>query len=174
MPNPKVADRVVQGGKMTALRLDPKIRYLADIAALAKGESLTKYFEAALLQTFKDVTLRVPPEREPSLDASGNWIMPDPLDPESERLADNHMSVANQGDLLWSESEYVRMLMLSMIAPRLQENDDKALLQYVQSRKDLWKSSEGGHKPDRDKIDKEWEAIKAAFAKSKATKGRVK
>jgi hypothetical protein len=171
MPNPKVADRVIQGGKMTALRIDPKVRYLADIAALAKGESLTKYFEGALLESFKHVTLRKPPESEPSLDRSGKWIMPEPPDPENERLLDEQMSIPNQANLLWSESEYVRMLMLSMVAPHLQNPDEIALLNYVQGRKDLWKASDGGHKPDRDKIEKGWDEIKAAFTK---TRGKVK
>jgi hypothetical protein len=160
-------ERIVPSGKMTALRIDPKIRYLADLAAAATGDSLTKYIEGALLESFKRVTLRVAEKPEPFLDSAGNWQMPEPPDPTQERIQDEVKSIGNLADLLWSDSEYVRMLMLSMTAPHIQSDDDKALLAYVHGRKDLWTKSAGGSKPDRAKINEGWDSIKTDFAKSR-------
>lgn len=158
-------------GKMTALRIDPKIRYLADLASTITDESLTKYIERALVESFKNVTLRVAEKPEAVRDGAGNWKFEE-VDQEAERLANDHMSIANQGELLWSESEYMRMLTLSIVAPRLVEDDDKALLSYIENRRDLQIDAKGGgFKPNRDKINNEWDSIKAAFAK---TKGKVK
>jgi GH35 family endo-1,4-beta-xylanase len=157
--------------KMVGVRLDPKMRYLAELAADAKSfPTLTDYIKWALEESFKNVTLRVAEKPEAILDEAGNWSFEE-VDQEAERLANDHMSIANQGELLWSESEYLRLLMLHKIAPRRVSDEDKALLTYIENRKDLQTPVDGRYKLNRDKINNEWDSIKAAFAK---TKGKVK
>ena len=167
----EIPEKMPSAAKMTSLKIDPRIRYLADLASTITKQSLTKYLEAALLQSFKNVTLRVADKPERVFDeGSGKWTISE-VDPEEERMANEHMTIANQAELLWSESEYVRLLMLSMIAPTLIEDKDAALLSYIDERKDLRISAQGGYKLNREKIDAEWESIKADFTKAK---GKVK
>ncbi len=169
MTKSEAMERPEKAGKMTALRLDTKTRYLADLAAAVSKESLTKYIEAALWESFKKITLRLQPEQEIVYDQNGNPALGEPLDPEQERIQNEAMTIANQADLLWNESEYVRMLMLSIIADHLLSDEDKALLKYVHDRKDLRRSG-AEHKPNREKINAEWDSIKADFAKLKKRK----
>jgi hypothetical protein len=170
----EVKERGEQNGKMTALRFDPKIRYLADLASTVRKESLTKYIENALLKSFKDVSLHVAEDPEPFLDSKGNWQMPEPPNADEELRQNAAKSIDNLADLLWSDSEYVRMLMLSRLGSKWQPEEDKALLDYIEGRKDLWIKSEGGAKPNREKINAEWDSIKAAFAKTSKAKGGKK
>lgn len=164
--NAGVLERVKQGGKMISIRVDPKIRYLAELAATVRDESLTSYLEWALEESFKKVTLRVVEEAEPFLDSAGNWQMPEAPDPAEEQTENEAKSIGNLADLLWSDNEYVRMLMLSRLAQHVQTSDDKALLNYVEGRKDLWVKTEHGRKPNREKINAEWKSIKVDFAKA--------
>jgi hypothetical protein len=163
-----------QWNKMVGVRLEAKTRYLAELAADVKGFStLTDYIKWALEESFKLVTLRAPDDREPFIeDASGKWVLPKPRSAEEERSLYEEMSIGNMADILWSESAFIRMVMLSMIAPYRLSEDGKALLSYIRDRKDLWIPSNGGRIPNREKIDSEWELITAAFEKSK--KGKVK
>lgn len=156
-----------QGGKMTALRFDPKIRYLADLAAAATGESLTKYIEGALLKSFEHVTLRVPPEPEPMYFADSRKPEFAPIDPEQERVQNEAMSIGNLADNLWSESEFSRIQSLSILASHLVSEEDAALYQYIHNQKSLQVPSGKGYKLNRAKIDSEWDSIKASFAKSR-------
>jgi len=167
MTKKESTERVEPSGKMTALRLDPKIRYLADLAAKTSGESLTKYLEAALKESFKRVTLRVPPEPEPMYLGNSGTFEVAPIDAEQERIKNEAMTIANLADSLWSESEFGRIQSLSILANRWMSDEDKALLQYIHARKDLHIVSGVGYKLNRVKIESEWDFIKAAFAKSR-------
>ena len=163
----KIPGKVSVGAKMTSLKIDSKIRYLADLASTVTGQSLTRYIESALTESFKSVTLRLPPEPEPMyLGTSGNYEVA-PIDPEQEVAKREAMSIAKLADLLWSESEFSRIQSLYVLARRLVSPEDSALFEYIHTRKDLQISSGVGYKLNREKIDSEWESIKADFAKPK-------
>ena len=164
--------KMPSAAKMTSLEIDPRIRYLADVASSVTKQSLTEYIERALLESFARVTLRVPPEPEPTYGKHFEVTMPPALDPDTERAQNDAMSIANRADDLWSESEFGRIEMLSILAKRLVPKKDLALVEYIHIRKDLQTSSGSGYKLNRLKIDSEWESIKAAFAT--AQKAKVK
>jgi hypothetical protein len=170
MKKSKVPERTYEG-KMTALRLDPKIRYLAGLAAAASGESLTKYIEGALEESFNLVSLYIQPEREPMyLDDSGKYEYA-PIDEKQVEANKKEKLIGNLADSLWSESEFGRIQSLSILAPlhpTAKENDP--LYQYIHNRKDLRIPSGKGYKLNRAKIDSEWDSIKADFAKSRKGK----
>jgi hypothetical protein len=92
--------------KITALRIDPKIRYLADVARAVTGETFTRFLERSLEESCKSVSLRIPEKAEIVQNAAGQWVIEEP-DSEEERFANEHMSVVNQGELLWCESQYI-------------------------------------------------------------------
>jgi hypothetical protein len=152
--------------KVTALRVDPKIRYLADVARAVTGETFTRFLERSLEASCKSVSLRIPEKPEIVQNAAGQWVIEEP-DAEEERFANEHMSVTNQGELLWCESQYMRLLILSKLAPHLVAPDDTGLLNYIEDRADLRIKMEHGFKLDRDRINNEWEAINTAYAESK-------
>lgn len=152
--------------KTSSLRLDPKIRYLADVARAVTGETFTRFLERALEASCKNVSLRIPEKPEIMQNASGQWVIEEP-NAEEERFANDHMSVINQSELLWFESQYLRLLMLSKLAPHLVDPNDAGLLAYIENRTDLRIKTERGFKLDRDKINNDWETIKADYAKSK-------
>jgi len=159
------AEKAPTGAKMTSLKIDPKTRYLADLASTATGQSLTRYIESALKESFKKVTLRVPPDPEPMYrGTSGNYEVT-PIDLKEEEAKREAMTIANLADLLWSESEFSRIQSLYVLAGRLLSPEDSALFEYIHNRKDLQIPSGEGYKLNRAKIDNEWESIKAEFAK---------
>jgi hypothetical protein len=152
------------------MRIDAKLRYLTELAAKVAGLDLTKYVEVVLEESFKHVTLREQPERE--YDSSGNVI---PADPEEKRVQDEAMSIFNRQDDLWRERAFDRLEQKSILCRHLMSDEDKALIDYVHTRKDLHievvethrLSIEKGYRFNREKIDDEWESIKAEFAKAK-------
>jgi len=75
-------------------------------------------------------------------------------------------------DSLWSDYRLIRMQLLAGVLDHLMSDEDTALWNYIHTRKDLQIPTQNGYKLDREKIISEWEAIKAAFAKSK--KGKAK
>jgi hypothetical protein len=150
--------------KMVGFRMEPKLRYLAELAADAKGfDTLTDYIKWALEESFKQVTLRVPPDPEPTYSSNGEVSIPEPPDVEEERVANDAMSIRNLADKLWSESEFGRIQALSILAPHRVSDVDRALLSYIHNRKDLQIPRSGGYKLNREKIDKEWNSVKVAF-----------
>jgi hypothetical protein len=164
---------VPQRSEMIAVRLEPRQRYLVELAASAKGLTLSAYVEWALRESFKSVTLRVPPEREPLYGHDPNHVMmPGKPNKEEENAANEAMSVANLADDLWSESEFVRLQSRKILAPHTLPQEDHDLLQYLHSRDDLKirKSSSAGYKLNREKINRDWGAIRAAFVSQQQRK----
>jgi len=173
-------EKMPQASKMTSLKINPRTRYLADLAATITNQSLTAYIENALLDSFSKVTLRVPQELEPVYGPNGEAVRPDPTDVEQERVQNEAMSIANRADDLWSESEFGRIESLAILAPRLVPDEEKALLNYIHNQKSLRIEVEEthklfagkGYKLNKAKINLEWDSIKVAFEKAKAGKGK--
>jgi len=167
MPQSYVTEPTSYEGKMTAVRIDAKTRYLSDVARAITGESFTRYLERSLEESHSKVTLRIPAQPEMIFDeTTGKWTLEE-VDQEEERFANAHMSIANQAMLLWSDSEYLRLLMLHKVAPHIVSDDDAALLNYIENRKDLRVQMDRGYKLDREKIIRDWDDIKTVFAKTK-------
>jgi hypothetical protein len=171
-----------QRSEMITVRLEPRLRYLAEVAASAAGMTLSAYVAWALQESFESVTLRVPPEPEPFYGNDlNNVTMPEKPDEEEESAKNKAMSVANLADDLWSESEFVRLQSRFILARHTLSEEDQELLQYLHSRDDLKirKSPTADcYKLNREKINGEWEAIRAAFAswqhqKQDASESRV-
>ncbi|HWY20949.1 MAG TPA: hypothetical protein VNX26_06980 [Candidatus Acidoferrum sp.] len=156
-----------QRTEMIAVRLEPRLRYLTEVAAIAKGLTLSGYVEFALQESFKSVTLRVPPEPEPIYSHDLNDVtMPEKPNDEEERAANEAMSVANLSEHLWSESEFVRLQNRFILARHTLSKEDEELLGYLHSRDDLKipkSPSADYYKLNREKINSEWGAIRAAF-----------
>ena len=161
---------MAQRTESLTLRIDPKVKYLAEITSRARGCSLTDYIETLLSESFKSVTLRVPPEPEPSYGHDRKPMLPKPPNEEEERAANEAKTVANLADDLWHETEFRRLQSLQIFAPHLLSEEHHALLSYLHSREDLKtpsKKLKGGYKLNREKIVKEWDSIVRAFKKQR-------
>jgi len=161
---------VPQRTEMIAVRLEPRLRYLAEVGASAKGLTLSAYLEFALQESFKSVTLRVAPEPEPLYGGDPSKVtMPEKPNEEEESAANSAMSVANLAELLWSESEFERLQSRAILAPHTLPKEDQELLRYLHGRDDLKiRKSPSFYKFNRIKINNEWVAIRIAFLKEKA------
>ena len=63
--------------EMLGVRLEPKLRYLAELAARVRPvrqSTLTAYVEWALTESFKNVTLRKPEAPEPIYDGQNATV----------------------------------------------------------------------------------------------------
>jgi hypothetical protein len=150
------------------MRIDPKLRYLTELASTISGLDLTKYVENALEESFKHITLREQPE--PEYDSEGNVV---PLDLEEERIQNEVKSIFNRKDDLWRERTFDRLEQRSILCRHLLSDEEKALINYVHTRKDLHISVEETHRLhkvkgyqfDRELIDSQWPSIIATFNK---------
>jgi len=163
-----------QRTEMIAVRLEPRLRFLTEVAAKAKGLTLSACVEFALQESFKSVTLRVPPEPEPIYSHDLNNItVPEKPKGEEETAANEAMSVANLSEHLWSESEFVRLQNRFIVARHTLSDEEEELLRYLHSRDDLKifnSPSADYYKLNREKINGEWGAIRAAFASQQQKK----
>jgi uncharacterized protein (DUF1778 family) len=124
------------------MRIDPKLRYLADLAARARGKSLTDYIEAAIQESFKTVSLDQFPEltEEPNVYELSPQERQERFKARRERISS---PLSDYADSLWSENPLVRLQMLSLSGfDHLVSEDDKATWKYILSRREL-KSEDG-------------------------------
>lgn len=95
------------------MRIDPKLRYLADLAARATGVNLTEYIEAAIRQSFAKVSLDQIPL--PEMDEEPNYLGLSPAE-RRERFRKRAATVTNPlseiGERLWSEHPFARIQLL--------------------------------------------------------------
>jgi len=95
------------------MRIDPKLRYLADLAARAAGVSLTDYIEAAIWQSFAKVSLdRLP---MPEMDEEPNYLSLSPTERQArfrKRAATVTNPLSEIGDRLWADHPFVRIQLL--------------------------------------------------------------
>lgn len=112
------------GGKLTrseqvSIRLDPKLRYLAELAARKQRRTLSSYVEWAVEKSLESVMLREPP-------ASSF--------PES---------VADMAGELWDVDEAERFVRLANRYPDLLTHDEQVLWKLIRENGYLWKGSFG-------------------------------
>lgn len=89
------------------VRLDPRLRYLAETAARAHRRTLSSYIEWAVEESLKKVTLQ--------------WNLDDDEAPPSPT------TVALQSGILWHVDEMDRFLFLAIAQPQLLTHDEQVL-----------------------------------------------
>lgn len=115
------------------MRIDPKLRYLADLAARATGVSLTDYIEAAIWQSFAKVSLdRLP---MPEIDEEPNYLSL-PAAERQERFRKRATTVANPlseiGDRLWVEHPFLRIQLLMVAGfDHLLSSEERRIWDYA-------------------------------------------
>ena len=81
-------EEMTVGADSLTIRIEPKVKYLVELAARARGCWLTTYIQLALKESFKKVTLRVAPEPEPIYGHDSCSVTePNPRNEEEERVA---------------------------------------------------------------------------------------
>jgi hypothetical protein len=147
--------------EMLGLRLEPKTRYLAELAARAEGRTLSSFVEQAIIASFSRVTLRKPSEPEPMyLGTSGEFHVA-PIDVEQERIQNEAMLVSNMADNLWSDNPFIRLEIRAMSLPHLMTFEDSQLWSYIHTRDEFKIKSGKGYKFNRELIAANWKIIKA-------------
>ncbi len=123
------------GGKLSrsetvTVRLDPKLRYLAELAARKHRRTVSSYVEWAVEKSLDGVYLR---------DESG----------DSRDDFQRGISIGAMADSLWDVDEADRMAKLAMQFPELLTHEEQVLWKLVRENGLLWK----GH---YDKTSDEW------------------
>jgi hypothetical protein len=110
------------GGRLSrsetvTVRLDPKLRYLAELAARKQRRTLSSFIEWAIEENLKSVHL------------DGN---------------DNSKSIASESAELWDVDEPDRFAKLAMRYPQMLTHDEQVLWKLVRENKYLWHRSIDG------------------------------
>ena len=93
------------------MRIDPKLRYLADLAARARNMSLTDYIEDAIWESFKKVSL----DQYPELSEEPGVYELSPVQ-RREKFQKRKETVSNPlselGERLWADHPFTRIQLL--------------------------------------------------------------
>lgn len=151
------------------MRIDPKVRYLTELAARANSMSLTDYIESALQESFKRVSV----DQFPELSEEPNVYELSPVE-RQERFRKRQTTIANPlsevGDRLWSEHPFVRLQLLAVSGLDHLMGEEKRVWDYLFTRREL-KTPDGKLKTKL--ILQQWDSIKRdalAQPKKKGTK----
>jgi hypothetical protein len=115
--------------------IDPKLRYLAELASRACGVSLTGYVEEAIRESFRRVSLDEFPElsEEPEVRELTRTEILAKFKKRSSTIANPLSDVA---DGLWSEHPFIRLQLLALSGlDHLMSEDDKTIWDYLFTRK---------------------------------------
>lgn len=107
------------------MRLDPKLRYLAELAARKQRRSLSSYIEWAVEESLKDVKLH---------EGTGY-------------NGDESISVADVTAVLWDVDAADRFAKLALRFPELLTHDEQVLWKLVRENGYFWKGRRSG--PDK-------------------------
>jgi hypothetical protein len=114
------SDSASKTGKseVVTIRLEPKLRYLAEIAARKHRRSLSSYIEWAIDQSFKStiLDLRV-----------------------ADDFSDRPISVADEAERLWDVDEPDRFVKLALRHPDLLTHDEQVIWKLVRENGSIWK-----------------------------------
>jgi hypothetical protein len=110
-----------QGGKLArseivTVRLDPRLRYLADLAARKKRRTLSSYIEWAIEQSLAHVRMT-----------------------ESEGA---FRSIAAESGELWDVDEAERFVKLALLYPELLAHSEQVLWKLIRENKYVWRRSD--------------------------------
>lgn len=125
--------------EVVSFRLEPKIKYLVDIAARVQRRSPTNYIEYTLEQSLKNVML-----------IEGD-------------TAEDRVSVYDEGNHLWSESEAHRVMALDINFPDLLSHEESEILRTIRySFEDLFCPTK--HSFNYELVEQFWDVIKKYVA----------
>jgi hypothetical protein len=115
------------------IRLDPKLRYLTELAARARGVTLTAYIESALEDSFNKVSMapitgwdEEPEVRELSI--------AERIEKFKARSLTVSSPLSEFAIGLWSEHPWIRIQALAMVFSHLMSEDECKVWDYVNSR----------------------------------------
>lgn len=108
-----------QKSEIVSIRLEPKLRYLAEIAARKHRRTLSSYIEWAIAKSLANVVFD--------------------SDPDAEQL-----TVADLADELWDVDEPDRFVALAFRFPDLLTHDEQVLWKLIRESNAFWL---GHHKP---------------------------
>ena len=116
-----VAKKKGGGGNLTrsqvvTVRLDPKLRYLAELAALKQRRTLSSYIEWAIQDSLSRVILS-----------------------ESSGYHDSSITLLDQADMLWDVDEPDRFVNLAYHYPDLLTHDDQIKWKVIRENGFLWR-----------------------------------
>lgn len=114
-----------EGGTKSAIvtvRLDPKLKYLAELAAKRQRRPLSSYIEWAVAQSLDDVRLD-----SIDVDESG--------DPFRREIS---VSQAERDIGLWDPDESDRFIRLAIHFPELLDHDGQVLWKYIRENGAIW------------------------------------
>lgn len=111
------------GGKLSrsvtvTVRLDPKLRYLAEIAARCQRRTVSSYIEWAVLESLNGIRL-------PDGFGGSNIVE----------------FVSDKAEKLWSVDESERLARLAIIQPELLNHDEQVLWQLICDRGLMWQGA---------------------------------
>lgn len=115
------------GGKLSrsetvTVRLDPKLRYLAELAARLHRRTLSSYIEWSIKEALDDEVLR----------QSGNWTL----------------SIGDEAENLWDVDEADRFAKLALRYPHLLSHEEQVRWKLIRENGYLWKGSYAGRKKE--------------------------
>jgi hypothetical protein len=115
-----------QGGKLArsevvTVRLDPRLRYLADLAARKQRRTLSSYIEWAVEQSLTHVSI-------------------------SETQA-TFRSIADEGGELWDVDEPERFVKLASLHPDLLAHSEQVLWKLIRENRHVWRRPGDGPSP---------------------------
>jgi hypothetical protein len=124
----RIGGRAIRS-EVVQIRLDPKIRYIAELSARRHRRTLSNYIEWAIEQSFKNVLLRE--------------------NPEAPHL---NVSIAQRANTLWDVYEADRFIKLTEECPDLLTHEEQILLKLIHACDFLWR------KPDETLVsnDRRW------------------
>jgi len=130
--------------EIVSIRFDPKLRYLAELAARKHRRSLSNYIEWAIEQALKRVYLRE--------------------NPEAPHL---NISIASKANDLWDVHDADRFVKLARLYPELLTHWEQILWKLIRTNDSFWRKYDGTDEPQIEKIfdfellRKHWDRFKA-------------
>jgi hypothetical protein len=129
------------GGKLSrsetvTVRLDPKLRYLAELAARKQRRTLSSFIEWAIEESLKSIKLNENDERD--------------------------RSIALEGADLWDVDEPDRFARLAYFHPHMLTHDEQVLWKLIQENSFFWRRNRKGYlRSDLifDRLRKHWAAL---------------
>ncbi len=159
-------ERVTELPERVSFRMDPKLRYLTELAARATNMTLTQYIERSLETSFEKVLIDDPFLRdEPNYYDSATGI-------STPGEKGTGVTLASAAYWVWDTRPFRRLLTLSgATLGWLMSKEDRAILNYVGTTDDYKIILESDEKMTRfryneAKIEAEWSKIRAAALKS--------
>jgi hypothetical protein len=141
----EVEKRKGGGSKLTrsetvTVRLDPKLRYLADLAARLHRRTISSFIEWAIEEVLKEEAVR--PKGMPGL------------------VIGNH-TLSSEGDYLWDVEEPDRLAKLAMKYPHLLTHEEQRWWKVVMEEPRFWAGDGTDEKSlQLKKLRKSWEDVK--------------